>query len=435
MRQVVSGPPGEAATPGAADDRTEGAAPFRLGVNYWPRRKAMGWWRDFDAAEVEDEFGIIASLGLDLVRVFLLWDDWQARPDAVASQRLRELERVCDLAATFGLGLDVTFFTGHMSGPSWAPAWSLVEPGAGALTGGGPPAQVVSGGRPVDMGYLDPYDDPVMLAAEELLLAEVVSHLRDHPAVELWNLGNEPDLFAWPARSGAGPRWVRDMAAHVKRLDPTRPVTVGLHAASLLVDNGLRVDEVFTHTDLAVMHAYPMYLPLAKGPLDPDLMPYACALTAALSGKPVLAEEWGGCTAPPGEDSQTWRWTSYGKPREQFMASEEALAEHVAEVLPRLVDVGATGALLWCFADYHESLHGSPPLVESKHERHFGLARPDGSLKPHAEALKAFAATRPMVRSVTWEHLLDVTADDYYAAASENAARLYERYLERRAVV
>ena len=29
---------------------------FTLGVNYWPRRKAMYWWTDFDAGEVREEF-------------------------------------------------------------------------------------------------------------------------------------------------------------------------------------------------------------------------------------------------------------------------------------------------------------------------------------------------------------------------------------------
>ena len=36
---------------------------------------------------------------------------------------------------------------------------------------------------------------------------------------------------------------------------------------------------------------------------------------------------------------------------QQFMAAEDELAAYVAAVLPRLVAVGATGALLWCFAD------------------------------------------------------------------------------------
>jgi endo-1,4-beta-mannosidase len=55
--------------------------PFVLGVNYWPRRKAMYWWSAFDAGEVRDEFALIRALGLSLVRIFLLWDDFQPAPD------------------------------------------------------------------------------------------------------------------------------------------------------------------------------------------------------------------------------------------------------------------------------------------------------------------------------------------------------------------
>ena len=64
--------------------------PFILGVNYWPRRKAMYWWSSFDAQEVRDEFGQIAALGLRIVRIFLLWDDFQPAPDVVPAERLRD---------------------------------------------------------------------------------------------------------------------------------------------------------------------------------------------------------------------------------------------------------------------------------------------------------------------------------------------------------
>ena len=108
------------------------------------------------------------------------------------------------------------------------------------------------------------------------------------------------------------------------------------------------------------------------------------------------------------------------------MASEDALAEYFAEVLPKLVEVGATGAVAWCFADYHKSLWDRPPCSESWHERFFGMIRPDGSLKPHAKVLRDFAAThpkvKPAVRSIslpyppadfynnTWDYLLDLYA-------------------------
>lgn len=339
---------------------------FTLGVNYWPRGKAMYWWSNFDAGEVRDEFALIAELGLTLVRIFLLWDDFQPAPDVVANDRLVDLCTVCDLANDHRLKLDITFFVGHMSGPNWAPGW---------LLNGGRPRhvqQVVSGGRVVQRGYRNPYTDPTALEAEALLLRTVVGALKDHPAVGVWNLGNEPDLFAWPPNAAAGRAWTRRMTQAIHEIDPRHPVTCGMHVDSLVRDNGLRVDQVFAETDFATMHAYPMYAGWARGPLDPDFVPYTCALTAA-----------------PGEASRMWRWMAYGKPRQQFMASEDELANYYAEVLPRLVEVGVTGALAWCFADYAPELWDKPPCAESRHERFFGLVRSDGTLKPqpHTERL------------------------------------------------
>ena len=104
------------------------ASRFVLGVNCWPRRSAMGWWSHFDADEVDEDFALLAELGMDGVRVFLLWDDWQPTPETVSPACLRHFGRVADLAERHGLGLDVTFFAGHMSGPNWAPR-SLLEDG------------------------------------------------------------------------------------------------------------------------------------------------------------------------------------------------------------------------------------------------------------------------------------------------------------------
>jgi len=403
--------------------------PFQLGVNYWPRRKAMYWWSDWDAGEVRDEFALIRDLGLDLVRIFLLWDDWQPQPDQVSTQCLQHLVAVCDIAAEQGLQLDVTFFTGHMSGPNWVPRWLLDNTVA-------PPAarQLLSQNRVVHSGYRNPYIDGVALDAQRLLLRTVVDALRDHPAIGIWNLGNEPDLFAQPPKAAIGQHWAREMTAIIKELDDHHPITCGLHADSLLNNNGLRVDQVFAETDLAVMHAYPMYLSWARHPLDPDVVPFTCALTSALCGKPALMEEWGGCTVGPGEASTTWEWTMWGKPRQQFMASEDDLAAYVEAVLPRLVDVGATGALMWCFADYAPELWDRPPCDEVRHERHFGLVRPDGSLKPHADVLRRFAATKPLVNHEALRRVeLPYDADTFYQSPGEHTQELFRAFVAENA--
>lgn len=403
--------------------------PFVLGVNYWPRRKAMYWWSDFDPGEVREEFALIADLGMTVVRPFLLWDDWQPTPDTVDQGCLANLVTVADIAADTGLQLDLTFFTGHMSGPNWSPRW-LLDNGPAAV----PEWQVkqtISQGQPVASRYRNPYSDPTALSASRLLLSTVVEALKDHPALWMWNLGNEPDIFAWPPDAATGQAWVREMTGLIKGIDPAHPVTCGLHNANIMVDNGLRIDQVYAETDIAVMHAYPMYVPLARHALDPDWVPFTCALTTALCGKPTLMEEFGGCTAPPGEPSFTWEWDLLGEPRTQFMASEEALAEYLAEVLPRLVNVGATGAVIWCFADYATELWDRPPCDEFKHERFFGLVRPDGTLKPHAEVIRNFAATQPVVKTADLHTVqLAITPDQYYKNPIKYLPDLYEQFLK-----
>jgi endo-1,4-beta-mannosidase len=401
--------------------------PFPVGVNYWPRRKAMYWWKDFERDEVAEEFDVIAGLGMRLVRLFLLWEDFQPTPQMVSAQALTHLQTVCQLAAERGLGLDVTFFTGHMSGPNWAPSWLL---GGDEPVSGG--RQVISGANEDAGPYRNAFVDPVALDAAELQLREVVGSLAGHPGVWAWNLGNEPDNFALPPTDAAGADWAKRMFAVIAELDPARHRTVGLHSPSLSSRNHLRADQVFEAADFAVMHAYPIYANFGGDPLDPDVVPFATALTAALSGMPTMMEEFGACTAPPGSDTVDWRWSTAYREFDQIMLSEEVLADHVGEVLPRLVEVGATGAMLWCFADYHESLWDRPPCDGQRHERHFGLVRPDGSLKPHAEVVRDFIATGPVISQPSARAHIEVDAERFYRDPAAALPGHYRTFREGR---
>lgn len=402
---------------------------FTLGVNYWPRRKAMYWWGNFDAGEVREEFRIIREIGLNVVRIFLMWDDFQPDPHSVSKEALDHLVTVADIAGENNLGLDVTFFTGHMSGPNWSPRWLLG--GELPFKGGNEFIRdIVSQGKPVAQGYHNMFHHEEAIRAERLLLENVVSLLKDHKGIWMWNLGNEPDLFAWPRSSEEGAAWVRQMVDLIKNIDPDHPVTIGLHGDSLHRDNGLRIDKAYQHTDVAVMHSYPMYTPWARQPLDPDFVPFTCAVTAALAGKPVLMEEFGGPTAQPGEASYTMKWVeSNGREREQFMASEEDFAEFIRLTISKLHDSGATGAMVWCFADYVPELWDLPPCNNSQHERFFGLVRGDGSLKPHARVIQEFAATNPQVKPVPDYAKFELNPDEFYQDPVSFLLDLYTRYL------
>ena len=218
------------------------------------------------------------------------------------------------------------------------------------------------------------------------------------------------------------------MVGAIRGLDGEHRVTVGLHAPSLSEDNGLRADRMFADCDVAAMHAYPIYADFAAGPLDPDVVPFATALTAALAGQPALMEEFGACTAPAGAARQTWQWEALGKRWSQLMVSEEELADHLEEVLPRLVRVGASGALLWCFADYHESTWDRPPCDTKLHERFFGLVRPDGTLKPHAEVVRRFIAGGPRIAEPEPRARIKIDGDRFYSDPAAILPGLYEAF-------
>jgi|GEM_PF-6497675 len=88
----------------------------------------------------------------------------------------------------------------------------------------------------------------------------------------------------------------------------------------------------------------------------------------------------------------------------------------------------------WCWADYTPD-HWDRPAGEpggAKHEHHYGLIRPDGIPKPHADVLRAFAATNPMVMTTPRDAIplaaMPTTAE-YYTDPKGHCVRLYSEYL------
>ena len=69
-------------------------------------------------------------------------------------------------------------------------------------------------------------------------------------------------------------------------------------------------------------------------------------------------------------------------------------------VLEHLHAMGTIGAMWWCWADYDHALAALPPFDLAKHELRFGMIRADGSEKPVARTLSAFAKERRAVQSV-----------------------------------
>jgi len=378
---------------------------FELGCNYWPRRRAMYMWRGLDLGEVREELAHIRDLGFEVVRIFALTEDFLPGPTSVDPRKVAALVAVAQAAKDAGLRVVPTMIVINMSGRAWWPQWMLAE-----------------GGRPHDI-----FTEPTLLRAQALLVETCARALAGDAALRAIDLANEIDDALVPASRDAGRLWATVLAEAARHGAPGVSIQIGAHLPSLSRCNNLRVDDLAACTDEDCMHAYPLYSDVARSPLDPDLVPFSCALTAAVagSGRRVLMQEFGLCTAPPGSPGRSIEDDFLGAPRHQYLASEDEAATYYREVLERLVRSGAAGAYAWCYADYDAMLWDRPPLDRAVRERTFGLVRSDGSPKPASAVFRTFAGRSCGARTTS---IAVQSADVYYSAPERHFRELYARF-------
>ncbi len=393
---------------------------FRLGVNYWPARTAMGWWTDFDDAEVGTDFARIAAAGFDSVRVFLTWEDFQPTPNRVNNAMLDRLVTVADLAGRAGLAVMPTLFTGHMSGVNWIPAWAL------GGSDGDDRFRAVSGGRLTTAGLRNWYTDPHIGVAQALLAGETATALAGHDAVWAWDLGNENSNCVIPPSRSSARDWLKRITAAIRTADPAVLVTIGLHMEDLEQDRMLGPGEAAEVCDFLTMHGYPIYACWAKSPTDEHLLPFLARLTRWLGrGHDVFFSEFGLPTyrraEPDGEGSR--------RESPSPLVEEQAAASYTERALSGLRQAGCTGAMLWCYTDYVPAIWAKPPLDVATHERSFGLWRADGSPKPSVDVVKAFTGLDTVAgpEGYPW---IDIEPDEFWKDSAKNLSRLYGRYRE-----
>ena len=400
-----------------------------MGVNYWPRRSAMYMWDRFDLGEIRDDLARMRSLGMHVVRFFLTWEAFQPSPETIDADALRRFSMMMDAIASAGLRAMPTLFTGHMSGVNWLPAWTL-DPATphGRF-------RTIAGGRTSPYGIGDFYADPDLLRAQELFARVVGSSVREHPALWVWDLGNEFSNLREPKTPEDAASWSERLTTAL--LDASGAgSTGGLHGEDIERDRGIRPSSIAAPWEFVTMHGYSVYASFARGRLDPDVVPFNARITAACTGKPVLFSEYGNPTCPPGTVSPYDRVPLPGEPPLPPSAlpknaapyaclTEDEMARYCYEVTDRIQRGGGTGALWWCWADYDRSLADLPPFDRATHELHFGIIRNDGSAKPVAEVLRRFSREgRPVLDAPQ----PIVSESSYYASLPQGMHDLYRSY-------
>ena len=321
---------------------------FITGVNYWPRHHGVQMWTEFDREEIAEDMRTIARMGMNAVRVFLKWSDFQPAPEVIDEAMVRRFDEFLIMADEAGVRVIPTFFCGHMSGENWDVPWRR--------------------GR-------DPYSDPEMLRAQVRLVEYFAKTYRGDGRIMCWDLANEQDIFARPRDRHFGWLWIRTLASELRLHDPGHPVTAGTHITSLTEDCGFRMDDLAQSLDFLCMHAYPLYADSCPERLDgvrsTYFVPFCGALTRALGqGADVLFEEFGATSQ---------------------MCADDVIEGYYRATLHALLAEGVMGAMGWCYGDF--AVGDRLPYNTTPFEVGFGLVDVDGQLKGAGRAMQEFCGT------------------------------------------
>jgi len=345
---------------------------FCVGCNYWASHAGTAMWSDWRPEVVEADLKQLSEQGLQVLRVFPLWPDFQPltllrtgqgrpvemrfgevpRPHdeagrAGVSPMMMDRFRVfADLAKKYSLELIVGLITGWMSGRSFVPP---------AFEG------------------LNVLADPLAIKWQVRFVRHFVRQFRDHPAILAWDLGNECNCLAQLEDNTQAWNWTNSIVSAIRVEDGSRPVVSGMHSLLPGGEAIWRIQEQGELTDLLTTHPYPIFTPHCD--LDPvntirsGLHATAQSrMYADIGHRPCIAEELG--TLGP------------------MISSEAIAADYIRMVLCSLWAHDCQGLLWWCGFDQSHLEHA--PYDWHSYERELGLFRINRTPKPVAETIGDF---------------------------------------------
>ncbi len=325
-------------------------------------------WRCWDEKAVEEDLRTRKENGIEILRVFPNWRDFQpveqlygssgqprqlclagdsrpANPYYLDERMLSRFQNFCALAQKHGFRLIVGLVTGWMSGRLYVPP---------ALHG------------------KNVFRDPLALKLQQMLIKGIVSRFRDQNCIYAWDLGNECNCMGADLSEEEAYSWTAFITNAIRAQDPSRKIFSGMHSLELekgwtIQDQGELTDELTTHPSPYWVEHY-LVDPLTSC----RTLLHATAQTqyyAAISQKPCLVEEIGGMGP--------------------VIADEEHTAQFMRANLFSNWANGATGLLWWCAHD--QTKLTAPPYDWNMCERELGMLDENRRPKPMLLEMKQFS--------------------------------------------
>lgn len=361
---------------------------YCIGCNYWSSKSAMYMWREWDESVVEKDFSVLSKNGINVLRVFPLWPDFQpitklyggnghyhygfkdgTLPDTVAGkcgvdeEMMERFDRLVTLAEKYELKLIVGLLTGWMSSQLFVPK---------ALEG------------------INVLTDPEALKWEIRFVKYFVSRYADNDTVAAWDLGNECNNMGKTENADEVWLWCNSITDAIKVADTLkRPVISGLHG--LTPDGVWKISDQGEICDGLTTHPYPCFTPYCNYDRISSmrlLLHSTCEslFYTNLSGKPCIVEEIGSIY--------------------NVLAGETTSADFAKATIRSVWANGINGYMWWCNSDFDKL--DKTPYIWNPLEQDLGLITSEGEIKKTLTEIKDFAG---IIGKLPLEKLPDAMVD------------------------
>jgi len=344
---------------------------YCIGCNYWSSKSAMYMWREWDESVVENDFKLLSENGINVLRVFPLWPDFQPitklygpngsfrygfkdglLPDTNAGRcgidevMMQRFDGLIAIAKKYNLKLIVGLLTGWMSSQLFAPP---------ALEG------------------LNLLSSPEAIKWEIRFVKYFVSRYSACKTIACWDLGNECNNMGKLGNSDEVWLWCNCIADAIRVSDPMkRPVISGLHGLS--ADGLWKISDQGEICDGLTTHPYPCFTPYCNFDRITSVRPLLHSTCESLfyshlSGKPCIIEEIGSIY--------------------NVLAGETSSATFAKITAYSAWANGINGYMWWCNHDFDKL--DKTPYLWNPLERELGLITSDGKIKPALKQIKEFS--------------------------------------------
>lgn len=357
---------------------------YVLGCNYWASHAGTNMWKDWRPDVVEVDMKQISDAGMQAIRVFPIWPDFQpiyqfygadgslkeirfkdrSLPDSgpgkdgMSLEAMAHFKQFADLAQKYNIKLIVGLVTGWMSGELFVP-------------------QALDGRKILT--------DPTSVMWQVRMVRNMVHEFKNHPAILAWDLGNECNVMEDVESSQAAYVWTASITNAILAEDQMHTVVSGMHSLSSGSDAKWKIQDQAELNDLLTTHPYPFWTPHTNQ--DPANTIRTIMHSAAetrmygdIGGKPCLVEE-----------------TGIMGPME---ANEFSKTGFLRSILFNNWAQDCHGLMWWCAYDQNQL--NFPPYEWAAVERDLGLFRTDRTAKPVVEEISKF---RKFLDSLPFEFL------------------------------